>query len=337
MSGGMLFLLFEALAVYGLVLGVHSLRRRIGLPFFYALLGGLTAIMSWVTDAGVKVQAFGLTFMIGSTVFYTALLLGVFAVYVFDGPRATRVVIVMVAAVSLLTPLVALLLHLQAGLAGEPAPPVPLPNLRVNAASVVTTIADLLFLAIAWEFLGRAKRGIGLRTRLFLTLLGVMVLDVVLFSSGAFAGHPEYLTIMKGTLLSRLLVSLLAWPLLTIYVNAQRRRPGGAIENRPVLAILRQVAEMRRELTQAQLEIERRREAERRSEELIRELNRALAEVNTLRGILPICAECKKIRDEDGAWHPVESYMSSHTRAEFSHGLCPECAKKLYPDLDPGA
>jgi len=62
-------------------------------------------------------------------------------------------------------------------------------------------------------------------------------------------------------------------------------------------------------------------------------LRQALAEIKTLQGIIPICASCKKIRDEKGYWDQVESYVSKHTEALFSHGICPECAKKLYPGI----
>ena len=73
--------------------------------------------------------------------------------------------------------------------------------------------------------------------------------------------------------------------------------------------------------------------AEEEREQLIHELQAALAEIKTLRGILPICSSCKKIRDDEGYWHQVEVYIRDHSEAEFSHGLCPECAKKLYPEL----
>jgi hypothetical protein len=56
--------------------------------------------------------------------------------------------------------------------------------------------------------------------------------------------------------------------------------------------------------------------------------------VKTLSGYLPICASCKKIRDDKGYWNQVEAYISEHSEIEFSHGLCPDCAKKLYPDLE---
>jgi GAF domain-containing protein len=64
------------------------------------------------------------------------------------------------------------------------------------------------------------------------------------------------------------------------------------------------------------------------------ELELALSEVKTLRGYLPICALCKKIRDDKGYWNQVETYISKHTDVLFSHSLCPDCAKKLYPNVD---
>ena len=57
---------------------------------------------------------------------------------------------------------------------------------------------------------------------------------------------------------------------------------------------------------------------------------------NTLGSFLPICANCKKIREEDDSWTPIEEYIRDHSEAEFSHSICPECAKKLYPDFYKG-
>lgn len=72
---------------------------------------------------------------------------------------------------------------------------------------------------------------------------------------------------------------------------------------------------------------------EKEKDNLIRELRQALEDVKQLSGLLPICASCKKIRDDKGYWNQIESYLKKHTGADFSHSLCPECAKKLYPDL----
>ncbi len=62
-----------------------------------------------------------------------------------------------------------------------------------------------------------------------------------------------------------------------------------------------------------------------------RELQEALDTIKTLQGILPICAGCKKIRDEDNRWHPLERYIAERSEARFTHGLCPACARRLYP------
>ena len=66
------------------------------------------------------------------------------------------------------------------------------------------------------------------------------------------------------------------------------------------------------------------------------ELRQALDHVKTLRGIVPICANCKKIRDDQGYWNQVEVYVRDHTEASFSHGICPDCIAKLYPELAMG-
>ena len=63
------------------------------------------------------------------------------------------------------------------------------------------------------------------------------------------------------------------------------------------------------------------------------ELYQSLEKVKLLSGMLPICASCKKIRDDQGYWQQVEEYISDHSEAIFSHGLCPECLKNLYPDF----
>ena len=61
------------------------------------------------------------------------------------------------------------------------------------------------------------------------------------------------------------------------------------------------------------------------------ELQQAMSEVRVLSGLLPICALCKRIRDDKGSWNQIEAYIQDHSEAEFTHGLCPECAEKLYP------
>jgi PAS domain S-box-containing protein len=85
-------------------------------------------------------------------------------------------------------------------------------------------------------------------------------------------------------------------------------------------------------IANAQLFSERNR-AEKEQQKLILQLQEALLKVKTLKGLIPICASCKKIRDDKGYWNQLETYIHHHSEAEFSHGICPECFKRLYPDL----
>jgi len=89
---------------------------------------------------------------------------------------------------------------------------------------------------------------------------------------------------------------------------------------------IRRILDLRREM-------KRRFEAENLLKQTNSELSVRLNEIKTLQGIIPICANCKKIRDEEGYWHQVENYVSTHSKAVFSHSLCSECVEKLYPDL----
>jgi hypothetical protein len=61
------------------------------------------------------------------------------------------------------------------------------------------------------------------------------------------------------------------------------------------------------------------------------ELEKAMVEIKELRGLIPICSVCKKIRDDKDSWHQIEAYIESHSHAEFTHGICPECMRMLYP------
>lgn len=95
----------------------------------------------------------------------------------------------------------------------------------------------------------------------------------------------------------------------------------GAAEQRGWLLVFRDISSQKK--------------AEAEKEKLINELQNALSQVKQLKGLLPICASCHKIRDDKGYWQNVEVYIRDHSEAEFSHGICPDCAAKLYPDAVP--
>ena len=82
-------------------------------------------------------------------------------------------------------------------------------------------------------------------------------------------------------------------------------------------------------------DVTERKQAEQEREALIEHLQAAIAEVRTLQGYLPICSYCKRVRDDENYWHAVEAYISRHTDAQFSHGICPSCyATVVKPELD---
>jgi PAS domain S-box-containing protein len=118
------------------------------------------------------------------------------------------------------------------------------------------------------------------------------------------------------------------------YVAEKRyvRKDGKIVWGRVTATFLRDshgqvvcVLEMVEDITQRKLSEEER-------EKLLRELQQAVAHVKTLSGLLPICSSCKKIRDDQGYWTQVERYLMDHTDAQFSHGICPDCLHKLYPE-----
>ena len=84
--------------------------------------------------------------------------------------------------------------------------------------------------------------------------------------------------------------------------------------------------------TQLQKDISMRKLAEQERESLISELQDAMARIKTLSGLLPTCAWCRKIRDDDGYWKKVETYIEEHSDASFTHGICPECLQKNDPE-----
>jgi hypothetical protein len=78
------------------------------------------------------------------------------------------------------------------------------------------------------------------------------------------------------------------------------------------------------------LDISKRKREEAERMRLIQELTETLGHVKTLSGLLPICASCKKIRDDEGYWQQVETYIMAHSDADFTHGICPECSQRVY-------
>ncbi|MEJ2157466.1 MAG: HAMP domain-containing protein [Desulfobacteraceae bacterium] len=147
-----------------------------------------------------------------------------------------------------------------------------------------------------------------------------IVMSVVLFSVGV---------LLLGITASLVFSRAITRPLLML-ANAAEAFGRGEMRTRVVIASDDEVGELARIFNSM---VDKRRQAEAEREKLIRHLQEALAEVKLLSGFLPICMSCKKIRDDKGYWNQIESYISTHSDVKFSHSVCPECAKKLYPDI----
>ncbi|MEW6428187.1 MAG: cache domain-containing protein [Thermodesulfobacteriota bacterium] len=120
-------------------------------------------------------------------------------------------------------------------------------------------------------------------------------------------------------------------------VEAELREHQEQLENR----VRRRTNELRQANESLRHEVGERENAERtvreqlvERERLIADLQKSLAEIRTLSGLLPICSYCKKIRDDSGYWKKLETYIQSHSHAQFSHGICPDCADTHFPEYD---
>lgn len=146
---------------------------------------------------------------------------------------------------------------------------------------------------------------------------------VALFFLGSFYGSIAVLVLLALAATAFALDDTI--PFITQYSPALKFR---FIMVYTVLFLFALIKERLREIIQKRLK-----QVHAEKEALISDLKTALNEVRILRGILPICANCKKIRNDGGYWEQVEHYISSHSEARFSHSLCPDCVQDLYPQL----
>jgi DNA-binding NarL/FixJ family response regulator len=163
------------------------------------------------------------------------------------------------------------------------------------------------------------------------------------------AGHPPDLALLDLNLPDGKAVAVLTSPpeagsfpiiVMTSYGNEQlavQAIKSGALDY--VVKSPEAFAEMPHTVARALREwalLTERREAVAAQKRLIAQLEEALSKVKTLSGLLPICSGCNKIRDDHGYWSQVEGYIQEHTDAQFTHGLCPDCIRKYFPEMEAG-
>ncbi|MHC1724702.1 MAG: response regulator [Syntrophobacteraceae bacterium] len=158
---------------------------------------------------------------------------------------------------------------------------------------------------------------------IFLTGQGRYELDLEAMRSGA----ADYLP--KDQISAELLERSIRYAIERKYAENELRRHRDHLEE----LVRERTIQLEQTNHRLELEIAEHKRAEVERESLIVELQVALAKVKMLSGLLPICASCKKIRDDKGYWRQLETYIHEHSEVEFSHGICPECAKRLYPEF----
>lgn len=136
---------------------------------------------------------------------------------------------------------------------------------------------------------------------------------------------------VDGIETAKILRDRLGMPAIFLTAHADSDTLGRAKEVQPFGYMVKPVAPIELRATMEMVDARIRLEKER--EQLIANLQLALAEIRQLSGLLPICSGCKKIRTDKGYWEEVEEYISQNTDATFTHGICPDCVKKFYPDL----
>jgi hypothetical protein len=156
-----------------------------------------------------------------------------------------------------------------------------------------------------------------------------------LYDSGMVAGRLEITASLLPLLIDTGLIFLVVLPLgiaagiAVYYVPIRKMYRAEKMEQESREKLIKTYKELQAEIVERKL-------AETAREQTISELKDALARVQQLSGLLPICASCKKIRDDKGYWNQLESYFRTHSSVEFTHSICPSCMKELYPDIKIG-
>ena len=145
--------------------------------------------------------------------------------------------------------------------------------------------------------------------------------------------EPKKLALERARFIQFIILVVTAIPVILAFVlgYAANRKANELEESRSKLADLNN--ELAISNGRLKIEILEHRKADEDKSNLIAELQNALAQVKKLSGLIPICASCKKIRDDQGYWRQVEEYVKEHSEAEFSHSICPDCMRTLYPEI----
>ena len=219
MSYTFLFLCLQTITLWFLVIFLHRKKEKITLIPLYSLLAVLTILTHNLSDLGFAITLGNWCFLIASFSFFTSLMLGVLFIYLFEGPRATRLALFIIFFTSILYIIVISLLNLQVDTTKWIS--LDYSHLVTYFWSISAIIIDVFFIAIFWELLEKIKK-INLFIRIFLVILFTFLIDALIFVTGAFYGQAIYLQILYGDLVTRLVLAIIATPIVTLYLKSEK-------------------------------------------------------------------------------------------------------------------
>lgn len=255
-SNYQLLLIFDAVFLYLIVFSVHFLRDKITLGPFYGLLGLITAVM-WIGPAGSSmIEVFGLNLIVGGVVFYNSLTIGIFIIYLFDGPAATRIAIAIIAFFSLLVPTITWIInnHLSLMIEGF-SPLVATPEFRSVLSSLCSFVTSSVALTIIWELTNRKISSNNFFFRIFLTLILTMWIDSCVYAIIAFYDKPFFIPLVKGNFISRSILALSISPIIWLYLIFQRKKYNIKLSHRSIFSVFITSDKLEKKLSEAKAEI----------------------------------------------------------------------------------
>lgn len=223
-----LYLCTQTILLWLLVIWLHRKKGTITLIPLYVFIGASALLTHNLSDMGFSVTFSGQYFFISSFSFFTALMLGVLFIYLFEGVRATRLALIVILETSFLYIATVFFLDREADITGWAT--ITLQRLQYYFWSISAIVADVFFIAIFWELMGKIKR-IPLFVQVFLVVFATFALDTLIFVSGFFGGQDLYGTILRGDLMVRLVLALVITPVIVFflrqekYVEANREKP----------------------------------------------------------------------------------------------------------------
>jgi len=219
MTYSFIFLCGQTIILWFLVIFLHRKKERLTLIPFYSLLAILTVATHNLSDLGFAVIFHNWYFLIASFSFFTSLMLSVLIIYLFEGPRAARFALLVIFFTSILYILFVFLLSQQTDTTSWIT--FDYKHWLIYFWSILAIIIDVFFMAIFWELLAKIKK-IPLTVQIFLVIFITFFIDALIFTTAVFGQQTIYWSILQGNLLIRLVLALIATPIITLYLKAKK-------------------------------------------------------------------------------------------------------------------